>query len=236
MKKIISVGCILTIFLFCFFPASSIAKGSKRGKDSQMPLVCPNEGNIYGLEFDFGKGFPLELLPGLQITITHVEVQASGQEVTVVIPPEEFIYNADLSGGWHSEDGSDEWDSDQGSNGWNSEHGSHGWDSERGKILATATVDLGKKHGKVKDVTLEFEFDFATLSERFDIKKKELPEDCFDLLDVTVPGKMNLYFQVTNAQYVEPAWLINPSGVPPLNLALVIDKGKLVPGSDFRVS
>jgi len=193
MKKIIAVGCILTIVLF-FFPLSSIAKGGKRGKDSQAPLVCPFEGDIQGLEFDFGDGFPLDLGSGLKVTITHVKVESPGQELTVVIPPKEFIYNADL---------------------WN------------GKLIADAKMDVGKKRGKADDVTLEFQFDFATIFERFDLKKKEKPEDCPDLLDVTVPKKLNLYFEVTNAQLSEPAWLVNNSDLPLQNLVLVIDKGKL---------
>ncbi|MEJ2164777.1 MAG: hypothetical protein P8X90_04550 [Desulfobacterales bacterium] len=198
MKKIIFAGCIITIVLL-LFPLGSIAKGGKRGGE---PLICPFEGNIEGLEFDFGKGFPLDLGLGFPVTITHVEVEASGQELSVVIPPNKFIYNADLWGGW---------------------------DSEHGKIFLDATVVFGKKHGRVTDVMLEFQFDFATIFERFDIKKKDLPADCPDLLDVTVPKKENLYFEVTNAQLIGPEWLINDVDAPPLyNLVFVVDKGKIV--------
>lgn len=197
MKKIIFAGCILTIILF-LFPLSSIAKGGKGGGDS---LVCPFEGNITGLELDFGDGFSLDLGLGLPVTITYVEVEASGQEMTVVIPPKKFIYNANLFGGW---------------------------DSAKGKIFAYATMNLGKKRGKVEDVTLVFQFDFATIFERFDIKKKEIPADCADLLEVNVPKKMNLYFEVTNAQLIGPEELVNGADMPTFNFVLVIEKGKLV--------
>lgn len=193
MKKIIFAGCIITIVLL-LFPLSSLAKGGNRGGEA---LLCPFEGNIEGLEFDFGVGFPLDLGLEFPVTITHVTVEASGQELSVVIPPNKFIYNADLWGGW---------------------------DSEHGKIFLDAKVVFGKKQGSAKDVTLEFQFDFATIFERFGIKKKDLPADCKDLLDVTVPKKENLYFEVTNAQLIEPAWL----DIPPSNLVFVIDKGKIV--------
>ena len=196
MKKIISAACILTIVLF-IFPVSSFAKGGKGGQDS---LVCAFDGDITGLEFDFGDGFPLDLGLGLPATITYVEVEASGQESTVLIPPKKFIYNANLS---------------------------EGWDSGKGKIFANATLDLGENEG-IDDVTLEFQFDFATIFERFDIKKKEILTDCTDLLDVTVPKKLDLFFEVTNAQLIGPVSLVNQGDVPPLNLVLVIDKGKLV--------
>ena len=195
--KVIVAVCILTLALL-IFPLNSFAKGGKKGGGDS--LICAFEGNITGLVFDFGNGFTLDF--GLfEATITSVEVQASGQETTVVIPPKKFIYNAILSAGW---DG-----------------------SEYGKILANATLDFGD--GDIEeDVTLEFEFGMANLFEQFKIKKKEIPDACTDLLDVTVPKKVNLFFEVSNARLIAPEWLVGYGNVPPLNLVLVIDKGKPV--------
>ena len=200
MKKVIVAACILTIALFVF-PFSSFAKGGKGGGDS---LVCAFMGDITGLGFDFGDGFvfPLGDLLG-EATITSVEVQASGQELTVIIPPKQFIYNASLSEGWESSD------------------------SVYGKIFANAT--LGND-----DVTLEFEFDFATIFEQFKIKKKDKTHICADLANITEPKKVDLFFEITNARLTKIIW--GPKDVLDVdtdedaffNLVLVIDKGKLV--------
>lgn len=194
-KKVIVAATILTIVLFVF-PLSSFAKGGKGG-DS---LVCGFKGPITGLEFDFGDGFTLDF-GDFEATITSVEVIATGQELTVVIPPKQFIYSANLS---------------------------EGSDSADGKIFANAISDFGENEGIVEDVTLEFEFDFATIFEQFKIKKKDIPDACEDLLDVTVPKKVDLFFEVTNAQLIGPEWLVSYGNVPPLNLVLVVDKGKPV--------
>jgi len=70
-KKIIVAACILSIALF-IFPVSSFGGGA---------LVCPNDGEIEGLVFDFGEGLPVTL-PGLEdpVIVTCAEVQAPGKE------------------------------------------------------------------------------------------------------------------------------------------------------------
>ncbi len=204
-KKVIVAALILTIALFVF-PLSSFAKGGKGGGDS---LVCALKGDIAGLVYNFGDGFILDF-EVFEATITSVEVQASGQELTVVIPPKQFIYNANLSEGW---DG-----------------------SEYGKIFASATLDFGDG-GLVGDVTLEFKFNYATIFEQFKIKKKDRPTECTDLLDFTVPKKVDLFFEVTNSQLTGLIW---PDGSPyflsgeEFNLVLVIDKGKPVRVDTFE--
>jgi hypothetical protein len=161
--------------------------------------VCASEGNIDGLEFDFGDGFPLDLGLGLPATITYVEVKAWGQETAVVIPPKQFIYNANLS--------------------------------EGGLITADAILYV---EDVARDVTLEFEFGLANIFEQFKIKKKDISSKCEDLLNVTAPKKVDLFFEVTDAQLIGISGDISgviPKGfdlgyVPPTNLVLVIDKGK----------
>jgi len=209
-KKVIVVVCILTLALF-IFPLSSFAKGGKGGKKGGgNSLICAFEGDITGLVFDFGDGFTLDF-GVFEAAIRSVELQASGQETTVVIPPKQFIYNASLSAGW---DGSD-----------------------NGKILANATLEY--EDGFIEeDVTLEFEFGFANLFEQFDIKKKDTPDACPDLLDVPVPKKVDLFFEVT---YVRLTKIISPGSVEAViayesffNLVLAIDNGKLVLVESFK--
>ena len=175
-------------------------KKTKGGKGGD-PLVCAFYGAIKGLEFDFGDGFALDL-GGFEVTIRSVEVQASGQELTVVIPPKQFFYSANLSEGWHS---------------------------ANGKIIAHAALDFGEDGGIVEEV-LEFEFDLAAIFEQFDIRKKERTDIPADLKDITVPKKMNLFFEVTNARLIGPESILNSvpesSRPPPSNLVLIIDKGK----------
>ena len=200
-KKVIVAATILTIVLFVF-PLSSFAKGGKGG-DS---LVCGFKGTITGLEFDFGDGFTLDF-GDFEATITSVEVIATGQELTVVIPPKQFIYSANLS-----ED----------------------WDSEDGKIIANAIIIVDDMEVPVE---LVFMFDFATIFEQFKIKKKDIPDACEDLLDVTVPKKVDLFFEVTRTRLVlgideaTGDYLLGD----PFNLVLVIDKGKPVLVDTFDI-
>jgi hypothetical protein len=220
-KKVTIAVCILTIVLF-IFPLSSFAKGGKAGGDS---LVCASMGNITGLEFDFGDGFPLNLGGGLEVTIIGVEVEASGQETTVITPPKKYIYNAILSAGLIN---------------------SGGGVSAFGKLYAVAILDIGRAGSM--DVILESEFVSANVFEQFKIKKRDLPdsnadilEACADLLDVTVPKKVDLFFEVKEIELTGITDLegndiisdlvsvgFDPSVVQPFNLVLVIDKGKLV--------
>ena len=191
-KKVIVAAYILTIALFVF-PLSSFAKGGNGGRDS---LVCAFRGDITGLVYDFGDGFALDF--GIfEATITSVEVRASGQELTVVIQPKQYIYSATLSEGWAG--------------------------SENGKILAIANLDFGDGN-IVEDFTLEFEFDFATIFEQFKIKKKDIPDTCDDLEDITVPKKVDLFFEVTDAILIDNDVPLSDT----FNLVLVIDKGKPV--------
>jgi hypothetical protein len=207
MKKTIIAAAILTIVLFVF-PLSSLAKGGKGGGDS---LVCAFEGDITGLVFDFGDGFVFPLGDIGEAIITSVRVVASGQELTVVIPPKQFIYNANLSEGWENSD------------------------SVYGKIFANAT--LGND-----DVTLEIEFDSATLFEQFKIKKKDKTDICADLEDITVPKKVDLFLEITNARLTKIIWGpevaldVDTDEDNFLNLILVIDKGKLVLVDPFDFS
>ena len=210
-KKVIVAATILTVVLFVF-PLSSFGKGGKGGGDS---LICAFEGDIQGLVFDFGDGFTLGFeIDGNQVeaTITSVVVQAKGQETTVVISPKQFIYNTNLSESWESSD----------------------WDY--GKIIANATLDYGGGYIE-EDVTLEFEFEFATIFEQFKIKKKDMPTECADLLDVTVPKKVDLFFEVTRTRLVlgideaTGDYLLGD----PFNLVLVIDKGKPVLVDTFDI-
>ena len=199
-NTVIVAVCILTLALLVF-PLSSFAKGGKGSKKGGGDsLICAFNGDIAGLVFDFGAGFTLDF--GLfEATITSVEIQASGQETTLVIPPKQFIYNAILSAGWGG--------------------------SDNGKLFANATLNYGD--GNIEeDVTLGFEFGRVNLFEQFNMKKKDRPAACKDLLAVSVPQKLDLFFEVTNAQLIEPQWLSGYGNVPPLNLVLVIDKGKPV--------
>jgi hypothetical protein len=184
---------------------SSLAKGGKGGD----PLVSAFKGAITGLEFDFGDGFALDL-GGFEVTIRSVEVQASGQELTVVILPKQFFYSASLSEGWHS---------------------------ANGKIVAHVTLDFGESGGIVEDV-LEFEFDSATIFERFKIRKKDRTDIGAHLKDITVPKKMDLFFEVTNARLIGPESLLSSvpesSRPPPSNLVLIINKGKAVQVETFE--
>ena len=140
-----------------------------------------------------------------EATITSVVVQAKGQETTVVISPKQFIYNTNLSESWESSD----------------------W--EYGKIIANATLDYGGGYIE-EDVTLEFEFEFATIFEQFKIKKKDMPTKCVDLLDVTVPKKVDLFFEVKEAQLIGPDYILDYLGSEsePFNLILEILDGKPV--------
>jgi hypothetical protein len=148
--------------------------------------------------FDFGHGFTLDF-GEFEATIKSVEVRASGQELTVVTSPKQFLYNATLSAGWNG--------------------------SRHGKILANATLEF-ENGGIEEDVTLVFKFGFANLFEQFDLKKKDMPADCEDLLDVTVPKKEDLFFEVTNGQLIGPRWLVNCPNMPSMNLVVIIDNGK----------
>jgi hypothetical protein len=196
MKKIIVAACILTIVLFVF-PLSSFAKGGKKGGGDS--LVCANKGIIEGIVFDFGDGFTLDFGEQGVAIITSVEVVSSGQELTVVIPPKQFIYSANLS---------------------------EGSDSEDGLILADAIIIVDDMEVEVE---LVFMFDFATIFEQFKLKKKDKTDTCEDLLDVTVPKKVDLFFEVTDARMFLG---IDDKGEyqfgDPFNLVLVIDKGKPV--------
>jgi len=200
-KKIFVVAVILSTALI-ILPVSSFAKGGKGGgRDS---LVCGFKGDIEGLIFDFGDGFTLDFEIGgfeVEATITSVKVISEGQEVTVVIPPKQFIYSASLSD-----------DSD----------------SEDGTVLADATLDYG---GGIieEDVTLVFVFEFATIFEQFNIKKKDKTDTCEDLENITVPKKVDLFFEITETRLVlgtddTGEYLFSD----PFNLVLVIDKGKPV--------
>jgi hypothetical protein len=216
MKKIIAAACILTIVLFVF-PLSSFAKG-KGGKGGGDSLICAFEGDITGLKFDFGDGFHLDLGGGLEVTIIGVEVEASGQETTVITPPKKYIYNAILSAGLID---------------------SGGGVSAFGKLYVVAILDIGGAGSM--DVILESEFVSANLFEQFNIKKKDRTDTCADLADITVPKKVDLFFEVKEAKLTgitdlegnDIIWYLmsagfDPNVVQPFNLVLVIDKGKLV--------
>jgi hypothetical protein len=224
MNTVILAVCILALALLVF-PLNSFAKGGKGGKSDRNSLVCASEGNIDGLEFDFGDGFPLDLGGGLEATIVGVEVKASGQETTVITPANKYIYNAILSAGWI--------DPQDGVSGF-------------GKLDAIAILNIGKAGSM--DVILESEFVSANLFEQFKIKKRDIPdsnadkfEACADLLDVTVPKKVDLFFEVKQIELTGITDLegndiigylaseeFDPEVVQPFNLILVIDKGKLV--------
>jgi hypothetical protein len=77
---------------------------------------------------------------------------------------------------------------------------------------------------------LEFEFEFATIFEQFKIKKKDKPAECADLLDVTVPKKVDLFFEITRTRLV-----LGDQVGDPFNLVLVIDKGKPVLVDTFDI-
>ena len=223
-KKVTITVCFLTMALF-IFPLSSFAKGGKGGKGGGDSLVCASMGNITGLEIDFGDGFPLNLGGGLEVTIIGVAVEASGQETIVIAPPKKYIYNAILSAGLID---------------------SKGDVSAFGKLYAVAILDIGEADSM--DVILVSEFVSANIFEQFKIKKRDIPDSnadilkaCADLLDVTVPKKVDLFFEVKEAELTGITDLkgndilqdlkfmgFDPSVVQPFNLVLVIDKGKLV--------
>jgi hypothetical protein len=89
-KKILVAACIFSSALF-IFPVSSFGGGA---------LVCPNEGEIEGLVFDFGEGLPVTL-PGLEgpIIITCAEVVAPGREIIIITPSGQYNYDAKIEGG-----------------------------------------------------------------------------------------------------------------------------------------
>jgi len=88
----------------------------------------------------------------------------------------------------------------------------------------------------------------ARIIEQFKIRKRDIPdsnadilEACEDLLDVTVPKKVALFFEVKEIELtgitdlegndIIPYLVLegfDPEDVKPFNLVLVIDKGKLV--------
>lgn len=88
-KKIIFAVCILSIALF-IFPVSSFGEGA---------LVCPNEGEIEGLVFNFGSGLPVTLPELGEVTITNATVEASGSEMIVITLSGQYNYHAILWGG-----------------------------------------------------------------------------------------------------------------------------------------
>ena len=89
-KMIFVVVCILSTAIF-IFPVRSFGSGA---------LVCPNEGNIEGLVFDFGEGLPVTL-PGQEepVIITCAEVQAQGREIIIITPSGHYNYDAKIEGG-----------------------------------------------------------------------------------------------------------------------------------------
>ena len=88
-KKIFVAVWILSIALF-IFPLSSFGGRA---------IVCPNEGPIGGLEFDFGEEGLTVTLPLGEVTVNYVEVEASGREIIIVTPSGQYIYDAKLGGG-----------------------------------------------------------------------------------------------------------------------------------------
>ena len=90
-KKILVAACILSSALF-ILPVSSFGEGA---------LVCPNEGEIEGLVFDFGEGLPVTL-PGLEepVIVTCAEVQAPGREIIIITRSGQYNYDAKIEGGY----------------------------------------------------------------------------------------------------------------------------------------
>jgi len=90
-KKFLVAACILSSALF-ILPVSSFGDGA---------LVCPNEGEIEGLIFDFGEGLPVTL-PGLEepVIVTCAEVQAPGREIIIINPSGQYNYDAKIEGGY----------------------------------------------------------------------------------------------------------------------------------------
>ena len=90
-KKILVAACILSSALF-IFPVTSFGGGA---------LVCPNEGEIGGLVFDFGEGLPVTL-PGLEepVIVTCAEVHAPGREIIIITPSGQYNYDAEIEGGF----------------------------------------------------------------------------------------------------------------------------------------
>ncbi len=209
-KKIIAVACILTLALF-IFPFGSFAKkgGAEKG------CVVTNSGNIEDLVFDFGDGFVLEL-PGLdEVTVLEVIVYAGGRETTVVAPKEKYIYNNSLSEGW-------DWDGD--GDGGTGDAALVPLPVHGKRLIYAFTEDYGY---------LVFEFKSATLFEHFKIKKRQIDAAC-NGGEVRVPKKVDLFFEVKEAQLIGPKDILdylgsNSESIPqPLNFIIEIIDGKPV--------
>ena len=178
-KKVIAAVCILTLALFVF-PFSSFAKGgAKEG------CVVPFAGNIEDLVFDFGDGFVLELDGLGEVTVLEVIVYARGRETTVVTPQKKYIYNNSLSVGWVSEDE-------------DADAALIPPPVDRELILYAFTEDYGY---------LVFEFESATVFEHFKIKKNQIDAAC-EGGEVKVPKKVDLFFEVKEAQMIGPDYLL----------------------------
>jgi hypothetical protein len=176
---------------------------AKKGKS----CVVPNSGNIEDLVFDFGDGFVLELDGLGEITVLEVIVYAGGRETTVVAPKEKYIYNNSLSEGWVWAQGDDALVPPP---------------VEGELIIYAFTEDYGY---------LEFEFESATLFEHFKIKKRQLDAAC-DGREVKVPKKVDLFFEVKEAQWIGPKDILDSleykyGFIPqPFNFILEIIDGK----------
>lgn len=228
-NKLIVAVCILTLALLVF-PLSSVAKGGKghkkgHKKGANESFICAFEGDIAGLEFDFGDGFPFNLGEMLEVTILRVEVKASGYETAVITPPHQYTYNAILSGGVTD---------------------SEGGHQALGELNAVAELNMGRAGSM--DVILKSKFVSANLFEQFKIKKRDIPDSnadindaCEDLFHVAVPKKVDLFFEVKEVQLTGITDLkdeditlnlmstgFNPGDIQPFNLLFVIAKGKLI--------
>ena len=178
-----------------------VSSFAKKGES----CVFPNNGNIEDLVFDFGDGFVLEL-GGLEVTVLEVIVYAGGRETTVVAPKKQYIYNNSLSEGWV-------------------------YDEDEDKDLVPQPVGgeliiyaFTEEYGY-----LMFEFESATLFEHFKIKKRQIDAAC-EGGEVKVPKKVDLFFEVKEAQLIGPDFILDYLGSEsqPFNLILEILDGKPV--------
>ena len=217
-RKVIVAAMILTIVLFVF-PLSSFSGpgGPKGGVD---PIVCSSEGYITDIEFDFGDGFGLKLpiideygdpilddagnIIYFEATITKVQIYAPGQELIVVTPKEQFIYNATLT-----EDVTDP-----------------------GYVYATTDgEDPLELVFEFKSASI---FEQFKIKKKDIPDANNLDAACASLHSVTEPKKVDLFFEVKNARLFLGEDLNGYDlFAPPFNFILVIDKGKPVVSQDF---
>ena len=87
MKKITFAICIASIAIFTL-PAVT----------SSSAIVVRDEGEIEGLVFDLSPGLPVQL-PGIDMTIKFIEIEAQGIEQIVITPSGRYNYNCTLGQG-----------------------------------------------------------------------------------------------------------------------------------------